>query len=182
MKKFILAAIVAVSAVAANAQTWVGGSFGINTVKENGNDKTVANFVVAPEIGYSLNDNWDIAAKIGYAHVEDGSFNGIDIDMGNALEINPYVRYTFTKAGNFKFFVDGGFSYSLVHKNGHDDNANIWKLGFNPGIAYGLTDKVSLVAHVGDVSYSYAKAGANKTNSFNVSLTNAISFGAYVSF
>lgn len=182
MKKFILAAIVAVSAVAANAQTWAGGSFGINTVKVKGSDKTIANFEVAPEIGYSLNDNWDIAAKIGYAHIEDGAFDGIKMGMGNALEINPYVRYTFSKTGNFKFFVDGGFSYAMVHENGVDDNANLWKLGFNPGIAYGLTDKVSLVAHVGDVSYSYAKIGAGKINSFNVSLTNAISFGAYVSF
>ena len=37
MKKFILAALVAVVSVSANAQFWAGGSVGFNTSKENSN-------------------------------------------------------------------------------------------------------------------------------------------------
>ena len=51
-----------------------------------------------------------------------------------------------------------------------------------PGIAYSLSEKVSLVAHVGNLGWEFAKKGDVKTNTFDINVTNAITFGAYVSF
>ena len=71
MKKIILSALVAIVSLTANAQFWAGGQVGFNTSKTSidGNELDKANtFTLIPEIGYNLNDNWDIAVAIGYAH------------------------------------------------------------------------------------------------------------------
>ena len=101
----------------------------------------------------------------------------------NAFTLNPYVRYKFANAGDFTFFVDGGFSYTMIHYSGNDDNANQWGLGFKPGIAYNISDKVSLVAHIGRLDYNFFKQGDIKNNEFNMGVSgNNLTFGAYVSF
>ena len=197
MKKMILTALVAVASLAANAQVWVGGEVGFSATKTTiDGDKQGAGaaFNLLPEIGYTLNDKFDIALTIGLSHKNSNgkyyagsqnfdTFDGNLEDVNrNAFTINPYVRYKFAKTGDFTFFVDGGFSYTMIHYSGVDDNGNQWALGIKPGISYGLTDKVSLVAHVGDLGYAFYKQGDVKSNTFDMGLSNSISFGAYVSF
>ena len=207
MKKIILTALVAVASLAANAQVWVGGEVGFSAGKTSyDGDKmgSGAKFNLIPEIGYTINDKFDVALAIGISHANyngdeyigtenyDLSWNepfglrGGDYNR-NALKINPYVRYKFAKAGDFTFFVDGGFSYTRIHYShaqiDDKNNATQWGLGFKPGLAYNLSDKVSLVAHVGELSYNFFKCGDTKNNEFNMGVSgNNISFGAYVSF
>lgn len=207
MKKILLTALVAVASLAANAQVWVGGELGFNAGKTSyDGDKwgAGAKFNFIPEIGYTINDKFDIALAIGLSH---GNYNG-DVYYGtqnleltddapfgllgndynkNALKVNPYVRYKFAKTGDFTFFVDGGFSYSRIHYShamvGDKNNATQWGLGFKPGLAYNLSEKVSIVAHVGELSYNFFKMGDLKNNEFNMGVNgNNITFGAYVSF
>lgn len=65
MKKIVLTALVAVCALTANAQAWFGGSVGFNMYDNDGENKeTETNFEIRPEIGYSLNENWDIAVGL----------------------------------------------------------------------------------------------------------------------
>ena len=71
MKKIILAALVAIVSVSANAQFWAGGSVGFNTSKTtiDGNELDKTNsFTLAPEVGYKLNDKWDVAVALEYSH------------------------------------------------------------------------------------------------------------------
>ena len=130
MKKFLLTAVVAVFALAANAQVWIGGSLGASTSKDSykGLDNTTNEVTIAPTIGYTYDDNWDFVLEIGYAHGEDGATT-------NSFGISPYARYKFVKAGNFKAFLDGGFSYANVHFKGDDDNAN---LKMDSDISFGI--------------------------------------------
>lgn len=185
MKKIILAAFVAVSALSANAQTWIGGEVGFNssTTKVLGNKVTATQFTVAPEVGYKLNDNIDLAVKVAYGHAaHTDNILGAEIDdfeRANAVEVNPYVRYTFAKVGALSFFVDGGVDYTTIHVKNFDKNANSFGVGFNPGLAYGLSEKTTLVAHIGDLSYNHLKWGNLKNDTFNIGLTNAITFGVY---
>ena len=198
MKKMILAALVAVASLSANAQVWVGGEVGFSAGKTTNNGTKFgsgADFNLIPEIGYTLNDKFDIAVAIGIAH---NNGNGkayagtegydayrmvLDDVNRNAFTLNPYVRYKFANAGDFTFFVDGGFSYTMIHYSGNDDNANQWGLGFKPGIAYNISDKVSLVAHIGRLDYNFFKQGDIKNNEFNMGVSgNNLTFGAYVSF
>ena len=194
----ILAALVAVASLSANAQVWVGGEVGFSAGKTTNNGTKLgagADFNLIPEIGYTLNDKFDIAVAIGIAHnngngkayagSEGYDAYGMVLDdvNRNAFTLNPYVRYKFANAGDFTFFVDGGFSYTMIHYSGIDDNANQWGLGFKPGIAYNISDKVSLVAHIGRLDYNFFKQGDIKNNEFNMGVSgNNLTFGAYVSF
>ena len=117
MKKIILMAAFAVASVAASAQVYVGGGLGFSSDKaahpEGVEVKAKNTIKILPEVGYKLKDKFDGAVKIGYAHGENGSnMMGFDIpgdyDYANAFILNPYVRYTFAKAGDFSFFADGG--------------------------------------------------------------------------
>lgn len=177
MKKIILSAIIVASAMTANAQAWIGGELGFNstTYKGGSNKETLSNVTISPEIGYNLDENWAVAAKLEYSHFEDGG-------TANAVGINPYVRYTFAKTGNLSFFIDGGLSWTSTHYKGEDKNANTYGIGFNPGLAYAISKKVSLVAHIGDFSYNHYKFHDTKIDGFNLGLDNSISFGAYVAF
>ena len=194
----ILAALVAVASLSANAQVWVGGEVGFSAGKTTNNGTKLgagADFNLIPEIGYTLNDKFDIAVAIGIAHnngngkayagSEGYDAYGMVLDdvNRNAFTLNPYVRYKFANAGDFTFFVDGGFSYTMIHYSGNDDNANQWGLGFKPGIAYNISDKVSLVAHIGRLDYNFFKQGDIKNNEFNMGVSgNNLTFGAYVNF
>lgn len=183
MKKFILTAIVAVASVAANAQVWIGGEAGYTTSKTtfDGNKVSSQNGVkVLPEIGYSLNENWDVALAIGLTHGDLSDANHVTSNA-NSFEFHPYVRYSYAKVGDLKFFLDGGFSYANTHYSGNDDNQNDWKIAINPGLAYSLSPKTTLVAHLGEVSYGFSKQGDLKKNSFNLGVDNAITFGVYFS-
>lgn len=209
MKKiFMTLAAVAVAATM-NAQIWVGGELGFTTdkatTKVNGNSESITsnNFKFAPEIGYNLSEKWAVAMKIGFAHNEDNGeikslieeYNGGVVKgrklMTNAFFINPYARYTFFKAGNFTAFIDGGISYATTHINNLSDvmeNVNAFGVAINPGITYAVSDKVSLVAHMGDLSYNAMWTKAKNVDvkysngKFNIGLWNAISFGAYYNF
>ena len=207
MKKIFMTLAAAVIAVSANAQIWVGGEVGFTsdktTVKTNGNSvsQTTNNFTLAPEVGYNLNENWAIALKVQFAHnedngviksmIQDAGFNTGAKVMTNAFSVNPYARYTFLKAGNFSAFVDGGVSYGLIHVSSMSqvmNNINSLGVAINPGVTYAVSPKVSLVAHIGDLSYNAmwtkAKQADVKVNNgkFNASVWNAISFGAYYNF
>lgn len=189
MKKIMMIAVMAVAAISANAQVYVGGSLGYNTQKDAvevggiSTDETTSNLSIEPEIGYNLSDNWAVGIKLGYANA-----NG----KTNTWKVAPYARYTFVKAGKFSAFCDGGVAWSTIHTNGAKfvGNKNCITIGFNPGIAYEISKKVSLVAHFGDLSYQYTSQKTKDvtpetkttTSKFNLGLDNSISFGAYYNF
>lgn len=180
-------AAMALATVAANAQVWVGGSldFNTNSTKFDGTELSSAtNFEIAPEIGYNLNNKWAVAVALGYSHTEDATIEiGDDYAFSgcaNGFSIKPYVRYTFVKSGNFSVFCDGYLQYATLHYQGNEDNLNAFSVGVTPGISYDLSSKVSLVAHVGELSYRHAWMDKLTNDKFNLNLTNAISFGAYV--
>ena len=193
MKKIMMIAVMAVAAISANAQAWIGGNIGFTTNKTSvEGDKIDSNttFEIAPEVGYNLDENWAVALKVAFSHNNNGAidFAGETFGVGNTntFKVNPYVRYTFVKAGSFSAFVDGGVSYATSHVSGMENNVNTFGVGFNPGIAYAISPKVSLVAHLGDLAYqnSSLKVGdvKFKNNAFKFDIFNGVSFGAYYAF
>lgn len=183
MKKFFMTVVAAVAvAMSANAQVYVGGTAGINSVKVAGGDSELT-FKVLPEVGYSLDDEWGIGASLGWSKGNGlADLGGQYIHEGNlttTFEVNPYVRYTAVKGKYVNVFVDGGFGYK--HYNGQ---GNAWNVGLKPGVAVNL-DKFSFAAHVGFVGWKTYKAkGADKSsNAAGVDLDgNNISFSVYYNF
>ncbi|MCH5176708.1 MAG: outer membrane beta-barrel protein [Prevotellaceae bacterium] len=179
MKKIILTAIVAVASLGANAQIWVGGQLGFNiSDREDLGEGKTTTFSIAPEVGYTLNDKFDLAIALRESNtsVKDG-------DSSNTFTVNPYARYTFFQTGKVGFFVDGGFSVGVQSFDGSDDNLTIWGIGIRPGVKYAASDKVTLVASFGGLGYQQAKCGDVSISDLGLNVDgNALQFGLYYSF
>ena len=179
MKKLILSAVVAFAAMTANAQVWIGGGLGFTQTNYDNlmfePDQT--SFYIAPEIGYTLNDKWDLAISIGdtYTSFDPG-------DSSNNFFVSPYARYTFFKTGKVGFFLDGLFAVQA------GDDPTEWAVGIRPGVKFAASDKVTFVASFGFLGYSKAEDqydrfgfefnGNGPDNPFK----GGLSFGCYYSF
>jgi hypothetical protein len=188
MKKILLAAVVAFSSLAASAQIWVGGSLGANfKTPDFDGAETLKEFTISPEVGYTLNDKWDIAVAINT------NLASCDGESATSFAIEPYARYTFANMGNVSFFVDGGFSFGTtetlptgeaVEDEDAEDEAtggqDSFAIGVRPGIKYAVNEKLSFVAKLGWLGYKNVK-DVESNFGFNASGA-AISFGAYWNF
>lgn len=187
MKKIILSAIVALASLTANAQVWVGGQLGytFSKVKNFGvdGDLKVNQFSILPEVGYSLNDNWDIAIQIGDEYESQKVGKG-KAESFNAFVVAPYARYTFYKTGKVGFFLDGGFSIKtgdFVEDEAVFEDETMWGIGIRPGVKFAASDKVTFVASFGGLGYRNVGGGDISQFGFNVN-GNALQFGCYYSF
>lgn len=183
MKKILMTFAVALIAVAANAQVYVGGNLGIASSKINGGDN-VTTYKVLPEIGYGINKNWAIGTTIGFGK---GTPVEIEGESRNYFAIAPYARYTFVHSKYVNVFVDGGFGYA--HYNGKENDGistNAWAVGLQPGVAVNLNSKVSFVAHVGFAGWKSVKddyKGAKSSDAWGVDVDgNNVTFGVYYNF
>ena len=182
MKKIMMIAAFAAMAMTANAQVWMGGSLGADFVKVDGADNTSSVISVKPEIGYSINDKWDVAIGLGAKFYNDASFQWEGLPgNGDATEwtIAPYARYTFAQTGKVGFFVDGGVDLGIMKPKDVDSKTSVW-VGLRPGIKFAASDKITLVAHLGSLGYknvkdTYSQYGLNIDN-------NGLSLGLYWSF
>lgn len=187
MKKIFVMAVMAAATLTANAQWWAGGELELSGKHKVGAENSETTFAIQPEVGYSLTDKIDVALALGYRHLKNQTITVDEYAVqgtGNQFTVNPYVRYKFVKAGNFFAFVDGGIAFSTAHLNGFENNINSFGVGFAPGIAYSVSNKVTLVSHLGDGLYfnhTWRKDDYHK-NSYGFKFANAISFGAYYSF
>ncbi|MFG6381903.1 MAG: porin family protein [Muribaculum sp.] len=175
MKKLFVLAVIAVMALGASAQNWfIGGAFGYaHSTVETEDEKVKSDvFTIAPEVGYNIDETWAIGATLNYTWEK---------DMYNRFAISPYARYTFFRTDNnlVSLFVDGGFGIGYL-KPDEGDSKCTWEIGFKPGLAVNLTEKFSLVAHVGFLGYQDLKE-AGKTYGVNLDGRN-ITFGFYYNF
>ncbi len=190
MKKILMTIVAAFVATTMSAQDmWVGGSLGFTSTHKQGNTYSNQTITVIPEVGFNLDENMDIAIALGYTHNKYTSSN-----CKNTFVINPYLRYKFVKVGNFSAFADCGIQYSTAHTRGYKENTNNFGAAIVPGIAYAISDKVTLVSHLGDGLYfnhgwnkgfegdsDYPAQSASHTNSLGFTLFNGVTFGAYIS-
>lgn len=68
MKKIVLSVIVALIAITANAQVYVGGTFGVGSdkVETEGTEVRNTTFKILPEVGYELSEDWSVGTVVGY--------------------------------------------------------------------------------------------------------------------
>jgi len=180
MKKLMLATMVALFAMAANAQDlFVGGSLGF----WNNSDTKHTSINLTPEIGYNLSETWALGIQVGY------SYEKVDELKINSVGVSPYARYSYLAAGPVKLFLDGGLEFETAKVKG-GDSYNTWNIGIKPGVAIALNDKFSLVAHIGFLGYQdvddeiaapYADLGKEKGWGLKMNGYN-MSFGFYYNF
>ena len=175
MKKFFMTLVAAMAIVAsANAQVYVGGGIGIYS-EDYGDDDDVTVYKFVPEIGYNFNKDWAAGVAFGWEGASKGGTK--------TFSINPYARYTFVHSKYVNVFVDGGVEYAHTYNNGHDSDG--FGIGFKPGVAVNLNDKLSFVTHVGFLGYQNSKNHNNdaKVNQWGLDLDGRnITFGLYYNF
>ncbi len=180
MKKIVLTMVAALAAVSMNAQVYIGGSVAIEawSSQKLAGDKSETAFKIMPEIGYNLNDEWAIGTVIGY---QSDKFNGVNGISESAFSIAPYARYTFAKLGKVNLFVDGGLAFTSASKADWTEIA----VGFQPGLAVNLNDKLSFVSHFGFLGWDQLNPDGDDNNiskfGLNLDATN-ITFGLYYNF
>ena len=99
MKKIVLSIIVALIAITANAQVYVGGTFGVGSdkVETEGTEVKNTTFKILPEVGYELNEDWSVGTVVGYEYNKSG-----DVKT-NTFTIAPYARYFFLNSDVVRF-------------------------------------------------------------------------------
>lgn len=176
MKKIILSALVAVCALSANAQFWGGGKLGFNVKDYDLTPETEMTLSISPEVGYTINENWDVAASLNFDILNNrGGVKDVNL---TTFEIEPYARYTFAEAGIAKFFVDGYVGFGSVKPKGFDATTT-FKIGVRPGVKVALSDDVCLVSTIGNLGYKSVK---DTSSEFGFNVDNAINFGIYFNF
>lgn len=145
MKKFIATFVIALAAISASAQTYLGGSVGFTSTDVKGEDKSITQLLIAPEIGYNLDENLALGISLGYSYTKQES-------SLNVLSVSPYVRYTVAKSGICSFFIDGVFDFATA-KPEHGDSSNAWGLGVKPGVRFDITKKIYATASMGYLGY-----------------------------
>jgi hypothetical protein len=177
MKKILMTLAMGMMALTMNAQMYVGGSFGLQSVTpEVGDGET--SFQILPEIGFQFDEKWGAGVQIGYISDKGGAY---DLDAESAFAFAPYVRYTALKLKNVNLFLDGGFDY-LQSKN---PKINIFGVCIKPGVAVNLNENISFVAHVGFVGFeSFSPKGdGDSSNTVGVDLDgNNVTFCLYFNF
>ena len=153
MKKIMIVAVAMLMAFTAKAQIYVGGNVGLDA------SSGYFGLNVLPEVGYNINDKMSVGAVLG-------------VDMANWKEdtqrtdifIIPYFRYTFLDLGPVKLFADARLDLNFSSSKNYDILADkwddpttgtFWGIGIAPGIAIPLTDKLSVVGHLGYLGYRY---------------------------
>ena len=163
----------------ANAQMYVGGTFGFTSRKDvNGVSKS--NFTIVPEVGFQLNEKFSIGMNLGYRKMgvtDDGSFS-YTCDKYVSFGIAPYIRYNLYQYSKIRVFTDGVASLWHVKykglqnagaETGNDIDGNRYTIGIRPGIAFDATDHFSFLAKIGWIGYSSTKMdGYKATNTWNI--------------
>ena len=193
MKKVFLTLAVVMMAMVANAQLWMGGSFGFNSSKDSPTDNPVYLYSIAPEVGYSLAPRWDIAVGLGYSGSYEKDVTTLPIlgdittvNTTSQLSVEPYVRYTAFDLGKVGFFIDGGVKYSTgtnktsINNESSATSYNTFFVGFQPGVKFAASDKITFAARIGSLGYAKSSDGSSI---FGVNVNNsAFTLGLWWAF
>jgi len=196
--------------ISVNAQIFVGGNFGFNTTtnKSVAGAATTQNgsnfsFALSPYVGKFLSEELAIGVELDLSL--SGSKTGVydeTITKSSSLGISPFLRYYAIKWNKLSLFGQGNIGVELSNSsvktgavtNDGPKDTRLY-LSIYPGLAYDITDKLSLQTSLNILSLGYnhinSKDGTSKTNSssFNVGAglgnivsVNAITIGAIYKF
>ena len=170
MKKIVILLFVAMVALSAKAQVYVGGTVSL----WHNDDVDATTFTLNPEVGYNLNEKWAVGGILTFSHSK------LDEGKYNAFGLAPYARYSYYENKVVRLFIDGGLGFSTQKVKGADAG-NGFEIGFKPGIAIKLNDKFSVLAKCGFLGYRDDYMNAGSGYGFNFT-SEDLSFGFHYEF
>jgi opacity protein-like surface antigen len=208
MKKILMTMVAALAAVSMNAQVYLGGGIGFSTGKDktevsSGNtttsseDKTTR-FNIEPEVGFKVADNMAVGVVLGFTTSKNEPSSSTTV-KSNSFNIKPYFRYSFAQWDKVSLFCDAQVGVStgkdkteVTNGNTTTSNeikTNSFSIAIVPGVAYQASNKISLVAKLGDglgywnTKKEYPSNKTVKESRFGLGLnTLGLTFGLYFNF
>ena len=107
MNKFIGLLIVILISTGVTAQVYIGGEVSYAKGKTGENKEKLTSVLIAPEIGYKLNEKWTVGTSVRLESVEKGYSNE------TSYAIAPYVRYNIVKMGAITLFSDAALGFAM---------------------------------------------------------------------
>lgn len=167
MKKFFITIAFVAATMFASAQLYVGGNLGFETSKgkikaeETQDQQKNFTFEIVPSVGYMFNEKMGVGLDFGLVFNKDTYPKGLtyegailDEDLQEKTTkwlIAPYFRYVFAEIDNFKFYGDakvflGGGKEKVKYDGETNDGDKTFNFGIGivPGMAYMLTDNISM--------------------------------------
>ena len=151
MKKLFLVLALAFAGIfTANAQVWIGGGLDAQI----GKDRTA--FSIAPEVGYAINNQWQVAlgASYGFSHAKVDFLGTTYTSTTNILALQPYVRYVAASIEKFSLFFDLTGDFGLIDASG-------WAATLRPGIAWMATEHWTAAFRFGFAGYDHGLYGTD---------------------
>ena len=199
MKKFFLTVAAVFAFGFANAQdktettgpgfsqgdTFVSGSFGINSTNNKNTDVKTNGFSIAPSVGYFFTENIALGARIGYS-TDKTKVSGTTTGDNSSLAAGIFGRYYFTPASKFSVFTELAAAYQTDKDKISDVKVNGVGVGLGLGLSYFVSDHFAIEANYAALTYTSAKAdvsGADSVNSFNLGANlNSVNIGLTYKF
>ena len=160
MKKFFISAVLATAIVfSASAQFWVGGSVGFASERENNADGdriwSESVFSISPEVGFSLNNRWDVGLGLGL--INEGFRVGSDGDRESAsfFSVAPFVQYTFLEFGRIQLLCRASVGFGML--NDDDWRETVFGINVTPFVHYVISDRFNLFAGLNFLSLNFAR-------------------------
>jgi hypothetical protein len=184
-----------------NAQTFVGGNFGLNvthSVTDNSQTNPPSNntfqFNITPFAGKFLSEKFAVGGAFNFSYLIDKESSSIDTKSTNTkIGIGPFIRYYPLKWNKLSVFCQGnlGVNLSFISDNVGGTETNNPKttqiyLNCFPGISYDISDRISLETSLNfaklGMSYDITKNGTSTFTNYNFgfggALNNIITPGA----
>ena len=180
MKKLLVILSLVFTGIAVNAQLYMGGSFDLRfsqTKTDNGDKETTSSTIgLFPEIGYYLNDKFDVGLDIGISSSVYNNHISDNKTTTTSWLFSPFVRYSVIQAGNFELIGKGS---AIV-----DGSKTYTSFGIQvvPILAYNLNDHIALQANLNflsiGTSYNKVKDGDATTRlNFGFNANNLANIG-----
>jgi len=184
MKKLFITIAFVAAAMISQAQFFVGGNLGLGTesgtYKMESNGVTVSQdqpktftFTFAPSVGYMFNEKMGVGLDIafGYGKVTEKDYDDPEVVITETVKttqfgLAPYFRYVFAEIDNFRFYGDVRIEWMTSKpKVSYEGNGTTltfdgnkttnFGIGVVPGMAYMLTDNISMNCALNILSLGY---------------------------
>ena len=162
----LLAVALVAPVVAAEKNMWIGGSLGYEKTAPKDGDSEIT-WSIAPEFGYSLDENWDIGIDLAYASYEGPAVNYKKLTIGNdkvtAIQIAPFARYKIFSIGSFDILAKGTIFFESAKADNLDASIDTYGVYIAPVVTYSINETWSIGAtlNFAEIGYSHAKGDKN---------------------
>jgi opacity protein-like surface antigen len=196
--------------ISVNAQVFVGGNFGFNTTNNKILDGATTiqrgsnfNFALSPLVGKFLSEKFAVGVELDLSLSGSKTSTNTETETkSSSIGVSPFLRYYAIKWNKLSLFGQGNIGVELSNsslKTGGVTNdgpkGTRLYLSIYPGLAYDITEKLSLQTSLNILSFGYtyftSKEGTSKNNSSSFNLgaglgnivsVNAITIGAIYKF